>query len=114
MSPPLTAEQIAELRDEIDRILARLERSMAVSDKATATVELDQTAVGRLSRMDSLQNQSMANNLAERERARHAQLRAARARIDAGSFGVCEACGGAIEAGRLFVFPETTECLRCE
>lgn len=111
--PHLSPDQLADFRAEIERQLVRLERSMAVSDEATATVELDQAAVGRLSRMDSLQNQSMAENLAERERARFAQLRGALERIDEGTYGVCEDCEGAIPPGRLFVFPETTTCGRC-
>lgn len=109
----LSPDQLGELRAEIERQLRRLESSMAVSEEATATVELDQTAVGRLSRMDSLQNQSMAENLAERERARHSQLKGALARMEQGEFGVCEGCAGEIDPGRLFVFPETTSCGHC-
>ncbi len=109
----LSQDQLDEFRAEIERLLGRLEKSMALSDEATATVELDQAAVGRLSRMDSLQNQSMAENLAERERARYAQLREALSLIEAGSYGTCTGCGGEIAVGRLFVFPETTSCSQC-
>jgi DnaK suppressor protein len=109
----LSPDQLADFRAEIERQIAKLEKSMAVSNEATATVELDQGAVGRLSRMDSLQNQSMAENLAERERARHAQLRAALDRIDAGTFGRCDGCSGPIAPGRLVVFPETATCGGC-
>jgi len=111
--PHLSPDQLGDLRTEIERQLAKLEKSMALSDEATATVELDQAAVGRLSRMDSLQNQSMAENLAERERARHAQLRGALDRIAEGTYGVCDDCEGAIAPGRLFVFPETVTCGEC-
>ena len=55
----------------------------------------------------------MAENLAERERARFAQLRGALQRIDDGAYGVCEACDGDIPPGRLFVFPETVTCGSC-
>ena len=51
----LTEAQIAEFGDELERQLAKLEKSMTVTDEALKTVELDQGAVGRLSRMDSLQ-----------------------------------------------------------
>jgi len=109
----LTPDQLADFRSEIERQLAKLEKSMTISDEATATVELDQAAVGRLSRMDSLQNQSMAENLAERERARFAQLHGALERIDAGTYGVCGECAGAIQPGRLFVVPEAITCSAC-
>ena len=40
---------------------------MGVTNAAMKPVQLDRTAVGRLSRMDSLQNQSLSRNLQERE-----------------------------------------------
>ncbi len=58
----LSPSEQSELRAALDQQLRRLQRSMQVSDEAVRTVELDQTAVGRLSRMDSLQSQSMAQN----------------------------------------------------
>jgi DnaK suppressor protein len=59
----LTLDQIDELRSELEEQLVRLERSMRLTEKAMEPVELDQTAVGRLSRIDSLQNQGMTQNL---------------------------------------------------
>jgi len=53
---PLTDDQLAELRDLLLSALDKLRRSMAATDAAAEPVELDQTAVGRLSRMDSLQS----------------------------------------------------------
>ena len=109
----LTAAQIAEFRDELERQLAKLEKSMTVTDEALKTVELDQSAVGRLSRMDSLQNQSLAKGLRERESVNLAQIQEALRRLEAGSFGVCTACGGPVAAERLFVVPESGTCASC-
>jgi DnaK suppressor protein len=109
----LTPTQIAELREELERQLAKLEKSMAVSDEAVKPVELDQTAVGRLSRMDSLMSQGMARGLQEREVARFAQLREAVERMNAGEYGVCEDCGSPIAFERLYVFPESPTCAAC-
>ena len=109
----LTAEQRAELEDELARQLARLEKSMKLSDQAAQTVELDQTAVGRLSRMDSLQNQSMAKNLAERERTKLALLLKAVERMQEGTYGICTECGAEVAYGRLVIFPETPTCAAC-
>ncbi|MED5199487.1 MAG: TraR/DksA family transcriptional regulator [Gemmatimonadota bacterium] len=86
---------------------------MTVTDEALKTVELDQGAVGRLSRMDSLQNQSLAKGLRERESVRLALIQEALRRLDAGTYGVCTACGGAVAAERLFVFPESGPCAHC-
>ena len=109
----LDSDQLGELRHELERRLAKLEKSMRVTDEALRTVELDQTAVGRLSRMDSLQNQSLSKGLREREVVQLSQIREALERLDAGAYGVCVACGGAIPFERLFVFPEAPECASC-
>ena len=109
----LTPEEIEELRHELSRQLAKLERSMKMTDEAMNPVTLDQTAVGRLSRMDSLQNQSLTRNLQERERAKLALIQAAFLRLEEGTYGVCVACGGEIPFQRLFVFPEGATCSSC-
>lgn len=109
----LTPRQIDALRTELETALARLVQSMRVSDEAVKPVELDQTAVGRLSRMDSLQSQSMAMNLRDRERTRLALIQDALARLEDGSYGRCTGCGDEIPYGRLAVFPETPTCQGC-
>ena len=109
----LSPAQTLELRDELERQLGKLERSMTVTDEAIKPVELDQAAVGRLSRMDSIQNQSMAQGLRERETVRLALIQEALRRLDAGIYGTCAECGGEIPYERLFVFPESATCTSC-
>jgi len=86
---------------------------MGASERATEVVELDQTAVGRLSRMDSLQSQSMAKNLQEREQVKLALILEALSRVEQGNYGLCLDCGDPIAIGRLTVFPESRECTAC-
>lgn len=109
----LTDDQVTELHQELTRQLRRLERSMKLTDEAARPVELDQTAVGRLSRMDSLQNQGLTKSLQERERIKLARLKEALARVEAGTYGVCPECGADIPFGRLSVFPEAPSCAAC-
>jgi len=109
----LAKAQIAKLRAELERQLARLEKSMKVTDEAMKTVDLDQAAVGRLSRMDSLQSQSMAKGLREREMVQLSLIQAAIRRLDQGTYGVCTACGAGVAFERLLVFPESATCSAC-
>jgi len=109
----LSDEQVEELRKILLKALARLEKSMVRTDEAAEPVELDQTAVGRLSRMDSLQNQALSSNLQDRERARLAAIVTALKRIEDGSYGRCDSCDDAIDYGRLLVFPEAVTCVAC-
>ena len=112
-SSPLTEEQLGTLQDELDSQLAKLQRSMRVTDEALRPIELDQTAVGRLSRIDSLQNQGLTKNLHQREQIKLALLLEALQRMEARTYGVCTRCGSNIPYERLFVFPETPECAVC-
>ena len=109
----LTEAQVTGLRDDLERQLAKLEGSMLVTDEALRTVELDQSAVGRLSRIDSLQNQGIAKGLREREIVRLSLIQEAMRRLDAGTYGVCTECGGEVAFERLLVFPESGTCAPC-
>ena len=109
----LTKAQLEELQGELHRQLAKLEKSMLVTDEALKTVELDQAAVGRLSRMDSLQSQGMAQGLRERETVKLALIQGALRRLEAGTYGICTDCGGEVVFERLFVFPESATCSAC-
>ena len=109
----LSDSQLVELREELDRQVARLERSMKVTEEAARPVQLDQTVVGRLSRMDEMQNQALTKNLREREQITAALLKQALERLDVGTYGTCLDCAGPISVERLFVFPETPTCGHC-
>jgi RNA polymerase-binding transcription factor len=109
----LSADQVAELRIELNRQLTKLKKSMVVTEAALVPVELDQTAVGRLSRMDSLQNQGLTRNLAEREQVKLAHIQQALQRVEESTYGVCTACGEAVPFELLFVFPEAPTCAAC-
>lgn len=109
----LTPAQVEELSSVLEKDLAKLERSMRVTDEAMRPIELDQSAVGRLSRMDSLQNQGLTRNLQEREQVKLALVVAALRRIESSTYGVCSDCGEGLPFERLMVFPEAPTCAVC-
>ena len=80
---------------------------------AAAPVELDQQVQGRLSRMDAIQGQAMAQATNERRRIEIAQIDAALKRMDEGEFGFCVVCGDAIATKRLELNPAIARCLEC-
>jgi len=109
----LEPDQIAELKAELDRQLARLVKSMAVTEAALEPVLLDQTAVGRLSRIALLQNQGLTKNLAQREQVELALIQSALERMEQGSYGACVECRETVPFERLLVFPEAPTCAGC-
>lgn len=93
--------------------LDRLDDEDRLGKDATRVVELDQQAVGRLSRMDALQGQAMARATEQRRAIRRQRIAAALARLDADEFGYCDECGEAIPEGRLRLDPTTMLCVSC-
>ncbi|MEM1233686.1 MAG: TraR/DksA C4-type zinc finger protein [Pseudomonadota bacterium] len=94
--------------------LAELDAADARGTAATKTVELDQQSVGRLSRMDALQSQAMAQSQAARRAARRAALNQALRSLADGTFGQCADCEEEIEAKRLTFDLTVRLCLDCQ
>ena len=89
-----------------------LELSAASADERRP-VELDQQSVGRLSRMDALQVQAMAQAVEARRRGRLQVIDAALRRLTAGDYGFCSECDVEIPAKRLAIDPTTARCIDC-
>jgi DnaK suppressor protein len=90
---------------------------LKVASDSTASarrpVKLDQQSVGRLSRMDALQNQAMARSTEQRRIARLVAIEAAIARLNSGEFGHCSDCGDRIAERRLDLDPTISRCISC-
>lgn len=77
------------------------------------TVTLDQQSVGRLSRMDAMQRQAMAQATSRRRQARLTRIDAALERLEQDEFGYCEDCGEDIPPARLDLDPTVMLCVSC-
>lgn len=84
-----------------------------IRNASTATVKLDQSSVGRLSRMDAMQQQAMAQSSRQRAELALRRIEAALRRCDDGSYGYCLDCGEPIDKRRLAFDPGTTLCIGC-
>ena len=84
-----------------------------LSSGARETVELDQQSVGRLSRMDAMQQQAMAEEV-ERKRQRDLiRIDQAMRRIADGDYGYCLTCDEEIPDRRLAIDPMAERCVKC-
>lgn len=99
-------ERLTTLRDE-------LEHMVASSKDASDVVELDQTRVGRLSRMDAMQAQAMASASAQRRAGMLQNIAAALKRLDDGEYGLCRRCEEPINPKRLEIDPTALYCIDC-
>ena len=109
----MDARKLKEFRQALHVLAAQIREADARTEGERAPVELDQQAVGRLSRMDALQVQAMALETSRRRTAELRRIAAALARIDEGDYGYCVKCGDEIAVRRLELNPAVPLCIGC-
>ena len=109
----MDVKTVIKFRERLDQEAAELRESESATIDDRAPVELDQTSVGRLSRMDAMQQQAMAAAQSRRRAGRLKAIEAALKRIETDDFGWCEECGEEIPAGRLDLDPCAARCVDC-
>lgn len=110
---PLTPAQLAELTADLEALKGELAQLITDMGQSAGTVDLDQP-IGRLSRVDALQNQQIAAANRRRTEQRLQQVLAALARVREGEYGVCLASGDPIGYKRLKARPETPFSLEAQ
>lgn len=85
----------------------------ASGEQASEIVALDQTTVGRLSRMDALQAQAMSVETDQRRKLELQRIKLALKHIDEGDYGYCQNCGEMINPLRLKSSLTVALCIEC-
>ncbi|MCP4005671.1 MAG: TraR/DksA family transcriptional regulator [bacterium] len=109
----LEKQEIRELRSALESLQEELQALLAVSAEGSRPVAVD-APIGRISRMDAMQQQSMAvaNRLAAEQRLQRVQ--AALQRIAADEYGDCIRCEESVGLKRLQAQPEAVLCIECQ
>jgi DnaK suppressor protein len=76
-------------------------------------VQLDQTAVGRLTRMDAMQSQALAQNVRRRRQQRLVAIAKALQRLDEDEYGYCLDCAADMDPKRLDIDATAAYCVAC-
>lgn len=114
MADSLQAEEIEELGAALRALESELRATLEGSVEAAKPVALDQAAVGRVSRVDAIQQQQMVTAGRAKQRARLEMVRAALHRLQANEYGDCAGCGEGVGYARLKARPEAPLCVRCQ
>ncbi|MGI9258883.1 MAG: TraR/DksA family transcriptional regulator [Gammaproteobacteria bacterium] len=104
---------LSEMREALLKLREELESVAATNDESSRIVELDQTRVGRLSRMDALQAQAMAKEFGRRSEILLQKIAGALERVENGDYGLCRSCDNPIPRKRLEFDPTTLLCIQC-
>jgi DnaK suppressor protein len=114
---PWTARELAEVRAQLDEEAGRLRAEIAAAEVGIADLLRDSgdgagddQADAGTKTFEREHEMSLANN----SRGMLLQAERALARIDDGTYGICEACGQPIGKARLQAFPRATLCVSCK
>ncbi len=109
----ISAALTTDYRQALLALRAELEAVAETGDESAGVVELDQTRVGRLSRMDAMQVQAMAASSKQRRDEKLREIEAALRRIDNDDYGYCQSCDEPINPKRLEFDPTVRYCIDC-
>ena len=102
-----------QIKTQLLALKQELEELQTLSSSSRSTVTLDQQSVGRLSRMDAMQQQAMANATNQRRLNDLHRIKNALERLENGDYGYCEHCDEPITKKRLEIDPLATRCTKC-
>ena len=108
----MDTERISYFRKRLEALSKEVNGALNASKDSANVVELD-TAIGRLSRMDAMQNQQMALELRRRQEQQLQRITNALKRLEQNRYGLCGRCKQPIAEERLEISPDAVMCVRC-
>jgi len=110
----LPEQQRVDLHAKLLQQKEQLETLLVSNKETSEPVQLDQQALGRVSRIDAIQQQKMAaaNRIAQEQTLRRTLI--ALKKAEDGSYGYCDECDDLIRYERLAIKPETPLCIGCQ
>ncbi len=100
------------LATQLANLITLTEKKIAGYEEMSAPVTPDD-AIGRVSRMDAINNKAVQEAALATARRKLDRLRTMQSNLDDPKLGLCKRCGRPIPAGRLLAMPESPFCVRC-
>ena len=108
----MTKEEREKLRGRLKELLQSSQQDVIDLEKLTEPIK-PENSLGRISRMDAINNKSVAEAALRNKKKKIAQMKYALSNLDKEGFGLCENCKRPIQTARLIYMPESTKCVRC-
>jgi len=108
----MTKEEKEKLRGRLKELLKSSQEDIIALEKLTEPIK-PENSLGRISRMDAINNKSVAEAALRNKKKKIAQMKLAMSSLDNEGFGACADCKRPIQSARLIYMPESTKCVRC-
>lgn len=109
---PLSPEEKEEIRSILEKAVNDTEASIISLKDLTKPISPD-NAIGRVSRMDAINNKSINDAGLRSAKSKLVKLQRNLGNVDDADFGLCTKCGNPIQFGRLKFMPESSWCINC-
>jgi DnaK suppressor protein len=108
----LSEEQRREISRALELALQEADASIVAFREMSAPVS-PENAIGRVSRMDAIQNKSVVEAALRKAEEKKEALLQMQKRLGDQDFGLCRRCGRPIPVKRLILMPQSPHCVRC-
>lgn len=100
------------VKNALEKKFEKLSRDIADLKELTKPESPD-SAIGRVSRMDAINNRSVNEATLRKKKIQFSKIQIALIEIDKPDFGNCVKCGKPIQKERIMLMPESTVCVNC-
>ena len=108
----MTAEQRSLLKERIIKTIEKTKKEIISLEEATKPIS-PENSIGRISRMDAINNKSVAEVALRSSKRKLSNLKISLSKIDLADFGACSNCKRPIAPARLMFMPQSTKCVHC-
>jgi len=104
--------QLAEIKTKIEAQILKTRESIETYKELTKPIS-PENAIGRISRMDAINNKSVNEAALRKAKIKLKNLELALKRIHEPEFGLCARCKNPIPIGRILLVPQSRFCVNC-
>ena len=108
----MDSEQKETLRKKIEEEISKTQAKISEYKEFTQPIA-PENAIGRVSRMDAINNKSIMEAAQRKAEEKLNQLEVMQSKIDEKNFGDCARCNQPIPIGRLLLIPQSRFCVNC-
>lgn len=101
-----------EIKKQIEAMIGKMKIDIESLESMTEPVK-PENSLGRISRMDAINNKSVMEVSLRNKRDKLTKLKVALANVDTEGYGICKMCKNPIQSKRLIYMPESNRCVRC-
>lgn len=104
--------EITKIKKKIESEIQKTEKSIIDYKEITKPIAPDD-AIGRISRMDAINNKSVTEAALRKAEEKLKKLKYVQSQIGKEGFGTCAKCNIPIPIGRILLMPQSSYCVRC-